>query len=156
MSGKPARSARKKRISGRLPVRAGGAGRGLPARRAGATLVTSGLGAEDGWGDPATGPASLSLHSSTIRPLTPAADFFVWIERFLTWTQFLGHVLQVDTNARPRVKPPAHRIDEHVRWLKMRGSLRMACTPSLEPRKRVVLLLGAPDLDERALRYSSP
>ena len=93
--------------------------------------------------------------SSTIRPLAPAANFFVRIECFLGRTQFLGHVLQVDANARPRVKPPAHRIDEHVRWLKMRGSLRMACTPSLEPRKRVVLLLGAPDLDERALRYPS-
>ena len=35
---------------------AGGAGRGIPARRAGATPATSGFGAEDGWGDPATGP----------------------------------------------------------------------------------------------------
>jgi len=39
---------------------AGGAGRGRPARRAGATPVTSAVGAEDGWGCPATGPASLS------------------------------------------------------------------------------------------------
>ena len=34
----------------------GGAGRGVPARRAGATPVTSALGAEDGWGNPAPGP----------------------------------------------------------------------------------------------------
>ena len=38
----------------------GGAGRGRPARRAGATPVTSALGAEDGWGCPATGPANWS------------------------------------------------------------------------------------------------
>ena len=37
-------------------LQAGGAGRGIPARRAGAIPVTSGLGAEDGWGSPATGP----------------------------------------------------------------------------------------------------
>jgi hypothetical protein len=37
-------------------LQAGGAGRGIPARRAGATPVISALGAEDGWADPATGP----------------------------------------------------------------------------------------------------
>ena len=31
-------------------LQAGGAGRGFPARRAGATPVTGALGAEDGWG----------------------------------------------------------------------------------------------------------
>src|SRR5688572_7596183 len=35
----------------------GGAGRGLPDRRAGASPVIRVVGAEDGWGDPATGPA---------------------------------------------------------------------------------------------------
>ena len=40
---------------------AGGAGRGLPARRAGATPVTDAFGAEDGWGDPATGPGPRQL-----------------------------------------------------------------------------------------------
>ena len=114
MSGTPARSARKKRVSGRLAVRAGGAGRGLPTRRAGATLVTSGLGAEDGWGDPATGPASFIASLINDSPTYPAANFFVRIECLLRRTQFFGHVLQVDPNARPRVKPPAHRIDEHV------------------------------------------
>jgi hypothetical protein len=39
---------------------AGGAGRGRPARRAGASHVTGVFGAEDGWGCPATGPASYS------------------------------------------------------------------------------------------------
>jgi hypothetical protein len=36
---------------------AGGTGGGTPARRAGASLVASALGAEDGWGKPAPGPA---------------------------------------------------------------------------------------------------
>ena len=40
---------------------AGGAGRGIPARRAGASPVTSALGAEDGWGNPATGPGQRQL-----------------------------------------------------------------------------------------------
>ncbi|MBE3134465.1 MAG: glycosyltransferase family 39 protein, partial [Acidobacteria bacterium] len=45
-------------ISATPPPRAGGAGRGRPARRAGAPAVTRALGAEDGWGCPATGPAT--------------------------------------------------------------------------------------------------
>ena len=55
----------------RLPVldssaaRAGGAGRGRPARRAGPSAMTSACRAEDGWGCPATGPA-------TAPPLVPA------------------------------------------------------------------------------------
>ena len=56
-------------ITGRSPSRspcagratfalAGGAGRGRPARAAGATPVTRAFGAEHGWGCPATGPAT--------------------------------------------------------------------------------------------------
>src|SRR5262249_25010966 len=45
-------------VEGWLPVRTGDAGRGIPVRRAGATLVTSALGAEDERGDPAAGPVS--------------------------------------------------------------------------------------------------
>jgi hypothetical protein len=44
-------------------LRAGDAGRGLPARRAGAFLVTGALGAEDGRGNPAAGPARLAAHA---------------------------------------------------------------------------------------------
>jgi hypothetical protein len=43
---------------------AGGAGRGIPARRAGASPVTSAFGAEDGWGNPATGPGERQLKCS--------------------------------------------------------------------------------------------
>ena len=129
-------------------------GGAFPARRAGATLVTTGSGAEDGWGDPATDPrASTSLINDC--PLTPAANFFVRIECFLGRTQFFGHVLQVDPNARPGVKPSSHRIDEHVGWLEMRRGLRVARAPALETGKCVLLLFRAPDLDERARRYPS-
>ena len=47
-------------------LQAGGAGRGIPARRAGATPVTSVLGAEDGWGYPATGPGERQFESADI------------------------------------------------------------------------------------------
>jgi hypothetical protein len=45
-------------VSTWLQGRTGDAGRGLPVRRAGAPLVTSVFGAEDGRGDPAAGPVS--------------------------------------------------------------------------------------------------
>jgi len=44
-----------------------GAGRGLPTRRAGATLVTNAFGAEDGWGNPATGPEERQLEWLEVR-----------------------------------------------------------------------------------------
>src|SRR4030095_10066779 len=44
--------------SSSLRSRTGDAGRGIPVRRAGAFLVTSAFGAEDGRGDPAAGPVS--------------------------------------------------------------------------------------------------
>jgi hypothetical protein len=42
-------------------------GRGIPARRAGATHVTGAFGAEDGWGNPATGPEELWQHNRIAR-----------------------------------------------------------------------------------------
>ena len=41
-------------LESRMFLGAGGAGRGIPARRAGAFHVTDVLDAEDGWGNPAT------------------------------------------------------------------------------------------------------
>ena len=43
-------------------LRAGGVGRGIPSRHAGAFLVTRAFGAEDGWGNPTTGPEDRQLN----------------------------------------------------------------------------------------------
>jgi len=61
-------------------------------------------------------------------------------------------VLQIDPNPRPRVKPPAHRVDQHVGGLQMRSGFRMPRLPPLQPRERIVLALRAGDLDQRELR----
>jgi len=44
--------------------RVGGAGWGRPARRAGASPLRVFSGAEDGWGNPATGPARVVSNTS--------------------------------------------------------------------------------------------
>src|SRR5262245_29098316 len=81
-------------------------------------------------------------------PVAPATHFLVGVERFLRGPEIFRHVLQVDPNSRPGVKPPAHRIDEHVGRLKMCRGLGMSCAPALEAGERVVLLLRTPDLNE--------
>jgi SAM-dependent methyltransferase len=43
---------------------AGGVGRGILVRRAGTSSVTRALGAEDGWGDPSTGPVGASVREN--------------------------------------------------------------------------------------------
>jgi len=61
-------------------------------------------------------------------------------------------VLQIDPNPRPRVKSPAHRVDQHVGGLQMRGGVGVPRLPSLQSRERIVLALRAGDLDQRELR----
>ena len=67
----------------------------------------------------------------------------VRIERLLSRPQLVGHVLQVDADARPGREAAAHRVDEHVGRLQVRGRLRMPRLPALEPRERVLLPLRA-------------
>jgi hypothetical protein len=54
------------------------------------------------------------------------------------------------------MKPPAHRVDEHVGRLEMCGRIGMTGLPALEPLEGVALLPGAADLDERPRRPPSP
>ena len=56
----------------------------------------------------------------------PHSSALVRIERFLRGPQLFGNVLQIDADARPRVKPAAHGVHEHVGGLQMRGGLGMA------------------------------
>ena len=67
-----------------------------------------------------------------------------------------GHVLQVHADARPGVKPAAHRVDQHVGRFEVRGRVGMARFPAGEPGERILLLLRAGDLDERVLGRASP
>ena len=77
-------------------------------------------------------------------------------ERFLIRPQLLGHVLKIHSDARPGGRPSAHRVHEDIRRLEMGGRLGMARLPALEPGQRVLLVPGAPDLDERVLRRAAP
>jgi hypothetical protein len=65
-------------------------------------------------------------------------------------------VLQVDPDPRPRVEPAAHRVDQHVRRLQVRGSLRVTRLPSCKTGERILFLLRTRDLDQRMLRYPPP
>ena len=61
-------------LESRMLLRAGGDGRGIPARRAGAVHVTDVLGDEDGWGNPATGPAGLDSRPLPFSRQPPTHD----------------------------------------------------------------------------------
>ena len=71
---------------------------------------------------------------------------------FLRRPQLLGHVLQIDADARPGRRAAAHRVDQHVGGLQVRSGLGMARLPALEARERSSLSLRAADLDQRMLR----
>ena len=58
-----------------------------------------------------------------VDPRVQSSGSVVGIERLLRRPQLRRHVLQVDADARPGVKPAAHRVDEHV------GRLRDAPPP---------------------------
>ena len=81
----------------------------------------------------------------------PSVRSVVWIQRLLRRPQFDRHVLQVDADARPCMKPSAHRVDEHIGGLQMRSGFWMPRLPSLHAGERVRLPAGAGDLDQRML-----
>ena len=84
-----------------------------------------------------------------------SSNLVVRIERFLSGPERVGHVLQVHADPRPRVKPAAHRIDEHVGRREVRGRVGMARLPALEPGERIFFLLRTPDLDQRMLGHAT-
>ena len=55
------------------------------------------------------------------------------VEGFLRGPPFNRDVLQVHTDAGPGLKATAHGVNEHIGRLEMRGNLRMASFPALEP-----------------------
>ena len=55
---------------------------------------------------------ALALLSKMLPPL--ARGIIVRIGRLLRRTHLLGHMTQIDANARPRRRAAAHRINEHV------------------------------------------
>jgi hypothetical protein len=71
-----------------LPPAVGGRERGRPARRAGATPVTSALGAENGWGCSRTGPAAgvaSERHCQCCRGRAIATLYAAGARQFLVW-----------------------------------------------------------------------
>ena len=64
----------------------------------------------------------------------------------------LRHVAQVDADARPRRRPAAHRVDQHVVDREVRRGLGMPRLPALEAGERGVLVGRVRDDDERHLR----
>jgi hypothetical protein len=64
-------------------------------------------------------------------------------------------VLQVHAHARPRVEAPAHGVHEHVGRLQMCGGLRVARAPAFESGQRLLLAIGASDLDQRVDGYAA-
>ena len=80
----------------------------------------------------------------------------IGVERFLRRAEGGGNVLQVDADARPRVKTAAHRVDEHIGGLEMCARFRMARPPAIESRKRVLFPARPRNLDERMLRRPPP
>src|SRR5262245_23118241 len=108
--------------------------------------------------------SSLSTFSAPLAPLgslllgdvRPIVRRLVGIERFLRRANLVGHVLQVEADARPGVEASAHRIDEDVGRLEVGGCLGVSRLPPLESRQRVILFLRARDLDERLGRRPAP
>ena len=77
---------------------------------------------------------------------------FVWIERFLIGTERGRHVLQIDTDARPGVESPAHRVHQDVGGFEIAAGVGMSRTPPLETGERVLFAARTGNFDERVLR----
>lgn len=76
-------------------------------------------------------------------------------ERFLGRPQCVGHMLEVDANPSPCRVLAAHRIDENITWLEMRGRLGVPRLPAFQSLERIVLLCSSRDFDERTRRNTS-
>jgi hypothetical protein len=64
-------------------------------------------------------------------------------------------VLKIHADARPRAKPPTHRIDEYVGWFEISHDLRVTTAPALESGQRIFFPLRTSNLDQRVLGDSS-
>src|SRR4029453_13329392 len=97
-----------------------------------------------------------SARKSSGRPIAadapPVVRRLVRIERLLFGPQWRWDVLKVHSNARPRAKPAAHGVHEHIGRFEMCGRLGMAEPPTLEAGERVLLFRGASDFDQRVFR----
>src|SRR3954451_1150030 len=89
-------------------------------------------------------PACL-LRRRLVRP--PTFRFSIRIECLLDGTQMIRNVLEVHAHARPGRKPSAHRIDENVGRLEVRGRIGMSRAPAFQSGERLFFFLGAPDLN---------
>ncbi len=86
-------------------------------------------------------------------PLPPLARWIVIrVRRFLRRASCLGHIPQIDPNARPGRRPPAHRIHEHVVDREMRRRFGVLGFPSLEPLERGGFVRRVRHDDERHFR----
>jgi hypothetical protein len=56
-------------------------------------------------------------------------------------------VLQIDPHACPRGRSSAHRINEHVGRLEVRGRIRVTRLPAGEAFQRIFLSGGSPNFD---------
>ena len=65
-------------------------------------------------------------------------------------------MLQVDPDARPRLKASAHRVHERVRRFQMRGDVGVTCFPTFETGECIRFFSGASNFDERVLWRASP
>src|SRR6266516_4654633 len=99
---------------------------------------------------PPSSPRSSERRRSEVAvPAARDGGRVVRIERLLRRAQVLGYVLEVDAHARPGGGAPAHRVDQDVGGLEVRGGLGVPRLPPLEPRQGVLLPRGAADLDQR-------
>src|SRR5438132_887400 len=99
----------------------------------------------------------LSLRPARGRaPLPARQGLLVRVEAFLTGPELGRHVLQVHADPGPGRRAAAHRIDQHVGGLQVLGDFGVTRLPALEPRERVLLALGARDLDQRVLGSAGP
>ena len=95
---------------------------------------------------------SLRLRGRAARRSPRARGIVVGVGRLLRRAQRLRDVPQVDADARPGRRAPAHRVDEHVVDGELRGRLGMPRLPALEPRERRLLARRVRDHDQRHLR----
>src|SRR5438552_15039501 len=78
-----------------------------------------------------------------LKPERESPSAFVRIEWLLRRPQFDRHVLQVHADARPGMKPAAHRVDEDVGRREVGRGFGVARPPTFEPGQRSLLALRA-------------
>src|SRR5438552_15097631 len=101
---------------------------------------------------PPSSPSSSAGGRSEVAVRAARGGRFVLIERLLGGAEMLGHVLEVQADARPGGGAPAHGVDQDVGRSEVGGGLGVPRLPALESREGVRLPRGAAGLDQRLLR----